>query len=316
MATNEYGSNAQLLALSGSDFEIADGQPNVKGWDVKDAHGKQIGDVDDLIFNPNTNKVVYLVVDQDDNELDLTEDKKVLIPIGMAELHEKDDDVILSSVSVAQLNELPAYEKGNITSETERTIRNILSGSAVGAGAAALTGNEDFYQHEHFNDDKFYGRRQQQNTDDLTSTDQTTTSIPVIEEKMEVGKREVETGGVRLKSRVVQEKVQENINLRSEHVHIEETPVNRPATAADLETFKEGTIEMKEYAEVPVVSKEAFVTGEVSLEKEVQETDETVKGTVRKTEIETENFTEDSPKLTNDSTKLPGEEGSGSTFYK
>ena len=315
MATNEYGSNAQLLALSGSDFEIADGQPNIKGWDVKDAQGKQIGDVDDLIFNPNNDKVVYLVVDQDDNELDLTEDKKVLIPIGLAELHEKDDDVILSSITAAQLNQLPAYEKGNITSETESTIRNVLGGGAVAAGAAALTVKEDFYQHEHFNDDKLYGRRQQK-TADLTSADQTTTSIPVIEEKMEVGKREVETGGVRLKSRVVQEKVQENVNLRSEHVRVEETPINRPATAADLETFKEGTIEMKEYAEVPVVSKEAFVTGEVSLEKEVEERDETVQGTVRKTEVETENFTEDSTKLTNNPTKLSGEEGSGNTFNK
>ena len=315
MATNEYGSNAQLLALSGSDFEIADGQPNIKGWDVKDAQGKQIGDVDDLIFNPNNDKVVYLVVDQDDNELDLTEDKKVLIPIGLAELHEKDDDVILSSITAAQLNQLPAYEKGNITSETESTIRNILGGGAVAAGAAALTGKEDFYQHEHFNDDKLYGRRQQK-TANLTSADQTTTSIPVIEEKMEVGKREVETGGVRLKSRVVQENVQENVNLRSEHVRVEETPINRPATAADLETFKEGTIEMKEYAEVPVVSKEAFVTGEVSLEKEVEERDETVQGTVRKTEVETENFTEDSTKLTNNPTKLSGEEGSGNTFNK
>ncbi|MEX8548714.1 MAG: DUF2382 domain-containing protein [Mucilaginibacter sp.] len=312
MATNEYGSNAQLLALSGSDFEIADGQPNIKGWDVKDAQGKQIGDVDDLIFNPNNDKVVYLVVDQDDNELDLDEDKKVLIPIGLAELHESDDDVLLPSITVAQLNQLPAYEKGNITSETESTIRNILGGGAVAAGASALTGNEDFYQHEHFNDAKLYGRRQK-DRDDLTSADQTTTSIPVIEEKMEVGKREVETGGVRLKSRVVQENVQENVNLRSEHVRVEETPVNRPATAADLETFKEGTIEMKEYAEVPVVSKEAFVTGEVSLEKEVEERDETVQGTVRKTEVETENFTDDSAKLTNKSTKLSNEE-SGDTF--
>jgi uncharacterized protein (TIGR02271 family) len=318
MATNEYG-NTQLQALSGSGYEIADGQPNVKGWDVKDAQGNQIGDVDDLIFNPNTSKVVYLVVDQDDNELDLDDDKKVLVPVGLAELHESDDDVILPSVTAAQIMELPAYEKGNITSETERTIRNVFGGGALAAGTAALAGSseqEDFYQHEHFNDTKFYNRRNPQATSDTVNTDQTTTSIPIIEEKMEVGKKEVETGGLRLRSRVVQEKVEENVNLRSEHVRIEETPLNRPATAADLETFKEGTIEMKEYAEVPVVSKEAFVTGEVSLEKEVEEKNETVEGTVRKTEVETENFTEDLPKLTNDQTKLSGEEGSGNTFYK
>lgn len=305
MATNEYGSNAQLMALSGSDFEIADGQPNIKGWDVKDAQDKKIGDVNDLIFNPNTDKVVYLVVELDDNDLDLDNDKKVLVPIGLAELHEKHDDVMLSSVSAAQLMQLPAYEKGNITSQTEATIRSILAGDAL--AAPTETGKEDFYKHEHFNDDKLYGRRKQKGVVDSTAT-----SIPIIEEKMEVGKREVETGGVRLKSRVVQENVQENVNLRTEHVRVEETSLNRPATAADLEAFKEGTIEMKEYAEVPVVSKEAFVTGEVSLEKEVKETDETVTGTVRKTQVDTENIIDETTKI-KDRSKLSGE-GSGDTF--
>jgi len=300
MATYENSANARLEELHGSGYEIADGQPNIKGWDIKDVSGKQIGDVHDLIFNPDTYKVLYIVVDLDDNEFNLDDDKKVLVPIGLAQLHEKDDDVILPNVTAAQLSQLPAYEKGNITPQTESAISGIFAGGAVAATAGA-----DFYQHENFNDAKFYGRREQ-NTGDVTS-------IPIIEEKMEVGKREVETGGVRLKSRVVQENIEENVNLRSEHVHVEQTPVNRPATAADLETFKEGTIEMKEYAEVPVVNKEAFVTGEVSLEKEVLENNQTVEGTVRKTEVDTENFTDETKKL-GDKNKLSDEKGD--SFYK
>jgi uncharacterized protein (TIGR02271 family) len=306
---SENNNAGRLKELGDSNFEIVDGEPNIKGWDVKDVSGKQIGEVDELIFNEDTYKVLYLVVDLDDNDFDLDKDKKVLVPIGLAELHEKDDEVILPGVTATQLSALPAYEKGNITSQTESAIRTAFAGGAAGAAATALTGEThqaDFYQHEDFNDHKFYGKRQQ-NTPD-------TTTIPIIEEKMEVGKREVETGGVRLKSRVVQENVEENVNLRSERVHVEQTPVNRPATASDLETFKEGTIEMKEYAEVPVVTKEAFVTGEVSLEKEVEETNQTVEGTVRKTEVETENFTEDTNKLTSDNDKTAG--GQGSSFYK
>ncbi len=278
---------SRLTELGGSDFEIVDGEPNIKGWDVKDTSGKQIGEVDELIFDRETYKVLYLVVDLGDNDFDLEEDKKVLVPIGLAELHEKDDEVILSGVTAAQLSALPAYEKGNITPETESIIRTIFAGGAVGAAAIATdqTNQQDFYQHENFNDTKFYGKRRQNTAD--------TTAIPIIEEKMQVGKREVETGGVRLRSRVVQENVVENINLKSEHVHVEQTPVHRMATADDLETFKEGTIEMKEYAEVPVVSKEAYVTGEVSLERETEEANRTVEGTIRKTEIDTENFTDD-----------------------
>ena len=132
-------------------------------------------------------------------------------------------------------------------------------------------------------------------TDSLRTND--ADSIKIIEEKMQVGKREVETGGVRLRSRIVEQAVQENVRLRSERVRVERTNVSRPATEADLANFKDATIEMTEHAEVPVVGKEAYVTGEVSLGKEVQENTETVQGTVRKTEVDTENFTDEGSKL-------------------
>lgn len=116
---------------------------------------------------------------------------------------------------------------------------------------------------------------------------------------MQVGKREVETGGVRLRSRIVEQAVQENVRLRTERIHVAHTNVSRPATEADLAAFKDTTIEMTEHAEVPVVGKEAYVTGEVSLEKEVQESNETVQGTVRKTEVDTENVTNNDNAITN-----------------
>ncbi|RYE22170.1 MAG: DUF2382 domain-containing protein [Sphingobacteriaceae bacterium] len=140
-------------------------------------------------------------------------------------------------------------------------------------------------------------------------------SIKIIEEKMQVGKREVETGGVRLRSRIVEQAVQEDVRLRSERVRVERTNVSRPATEADLAAFKDATITMKETAEVPVVSKEAFVTGEVSLGKEVEETNQTVQGTVRKTEVDTENFTDDSTKLSTGGKNTTSTDDNGG-FYK
>jgi stress response protein YsnF len=114
------------------------------------------------------------------------------------------------------------------------------------------------------------------------------TSIPVVEENVQIGKREVETGGVRLRSRIVETPVEENLRLREEHVRVERTPVDRPATDADLQNFQER--EMTEHAEVPVVNKEARVVEEVNLNKEVEERDETVKETVRKTQVDVENL--------------------------
>jgi stress response protein YsnF len=124
-------------------------------------------------------------------------------------------------------------------------------------------------------------------------TDATTSgsaSLPVIEEELQVGKRVVETGGVRLRSRIVETPVEEHLRLREEHVHVERNPVNRDATAADFNNFREGTIELTQHAEVPVVGKEVRVVEEVRLEKEVEERQEVVRDTLRSTDVEVENL--------------------------
>ena len=118
-------------------------------------------------------------------------------------------------------------------------------------------------------------------------------TIPIIEENLQVGKREVETGGARLRSTIVERPVEETLRLRQERVFVNRNPVNRPATEADLASFREGEIEVTEHGEVPVVSKEARVVEEVSLGKEVEEREETIQGTVRSTEVDVENLKRD-----------------------
>jgi stress response protein YsnF len=111
-------------------------------------------------------------------------------------------------------------------------------------------------------------------------------SIPVIEEQMEVGKREVETGGVSIRSRIIERPVEEHLRLREEHVSINRNPVDRPATEADFRNFKEGEAEMTEHSEVPVVNKESRVVEEVNLKKETRERDQTIKDRVRETDVD------------------------------
>lgn len=113
-------------------------------------------------------------------------------------------------------------------------------------------------------------------------------SIPVVEENLKVGKQVVETGGARIRSRIIERPVEETVRLREENVRVERNPVNRPATEADLNTFREGEIEITERAEVPVIGKQARVVEEVSIGKETTERQETVRDTVRGTEVEVE----------------------------
>lgn len=112
--------------------------------------------------------------------------------------------------------------------------------------------------------------------------------IPVIEEELQVGKRAVERGGARVTTKVKEKPVEANVKLREEHVHIERTPVDRPVTNADKTALNQGTVEVRERAEVAVVGKRARVVEEVAIGKEVAERTETVRDTVHRTDVKVE----------------------------
>jgi len=113
-------------------------------------------------------------------------------------------------------------------------------------------------------------------------------TIPVVEEDVRVEKREVDKGGVRISSHTTEEPIEEQVNLRSERVDVERRPVDRPATDRDLEAFQEGTMDITEKGEEAIVQKEARVTEEIHVRKDVDETVETVRDTVRRTEVDVE----------------------------
>lgn len=112
-------------------------------------------------------------------------------------------------------------------------------------------------------------------------------AIPVVEEDIKVGKREVQEGGKRIRSYVRETPVEESVTLRDEEVHVERRPVNRAVTDAD-DAFQEKSVEMTESREEAVVSKEARVVEEVVVDKEAREHTETVRDSVRRTEVEVE----------------------------
>jgi uncharacterized protein (TIGR02271 family) len=111
--------------------------------------------------------------------------------------------------------------------------------------------------------------------------------LPVTEEQLAVGKRQTSKGGVRIYTDVTETPVEETVELREEHAEIERRPVDRPVSASD-EAFREQSIEMRETAEEPVVEKKARVTEEVVVGKKASTRTETVKDTVRKSDVKVE----------------------------
>jgi uncharacterized protein (TIGR02271 family) len=109
--------------------------------------------------------------------------------------------------------------------------------------------------------------------------------LPVVEEQINVAKRDVERGRMRVYTRVTERPVEEQVTLREERVNVERRPVDRAVTAADT-LFKEQSFEVKATGEEAVVQKTSRVIEEVVVGKEMTERTETIRDSVRRTDVE------------------------------
>ena len=164
----------RLQELDRSDFEIVKGEPDIRGWDLKDTGGQKLGEVEELIVDAKEKKVRYMVVDLDDNKLKLHH-RKVLVPIGLAELDGTHDDVLTPKIGPQQFAMLPEYDRNNLTADVERRICSTLERSEqpVSAPGSIQKPSEkskpeknesdevdrEFYEHENYNLDNLYKNR-------------------------------------------------------------------------------------------------------------------------------------------------------------
>ncbi len=114
------------------------------------------------------------------------------------------------------------------------------------------------------------------------------TTIPIVEEELVVGKRQVDRGGVRIYSHVTERPVEANVSLHEESINVERRAVNRAATAADFAAGSGAPIELRATGEEAVVGKASRVVEEVLVGKQGSDRTDTVHDSVRKTEVEVE----------------------------
>ncbi len=129
---------------------------------------------------------------------------------------------------------------------------------------------------------------EQVQTERKNFNEQNEVALPVIEETLNVGKRVVNRGGVRVHTNVTEREVSGQVNLRQENVNVERRNVDREVSADEMKNFKEGEFEVRTKGEEAVVDKTAKVVEEVVIGKDVTEKTETVSGTVKKTDVEVE----------------------------
>jgi hypothetical protein len=115
-----------------------------------------------------------------------------------------------------------------------------------------------------------------------------TETAQAVEETVRIGKEQV-TGGKRLVTNVTEREVEKPVTLREETVEVERNREDRRLSPEEAnKAFEDKTVEMTATSERSVVSKEARVTEEVALRKQAGERQETVRETVRRSEVEVE----------------------------
>ena len=111
--------------------------------------------------------------------------------------------------------------------------------------------------------------------------------IPIVEEKLVVGKRDVSRGGVHVRSYVTETPVHEQVRLREERINVERRRVDREVSGAD-DAFRERAIDVSATGEEAVIGKTARVVEELVVSKTADSRVEEIDDTVRRTQVEIE----------------------------
>jgi uncharacterized protein (TIGR02271 family) len=247
---NEMDRVVPMNQLSG--YKVADGEPDIRGWDVVASDGRRLGRVDDLLVDTQANKVRYVDVDG--------EGRHVTIPIGYATLERDRKQVLVDRLGDEQFNALPAYGRGPITRDYEEQV-----GRACNLGTSPAT--PDFYENDAF-----------RASNEMRLT--------LNEEELSVGTRQVAAGEVGVHKRVETHRVHEEVPLRHEEVEIERRPITEGMMTTGRTEITEDEIRIPLHAEEAVVEKRVVPKEELVVRKrEVVET-ESVDTTLRREHAE------------------------------
>jgi len=249
------------------------------GENVVDTDGNTIGSVDSVWVDDATNELEFIGV-----KTGWLFGKTHVIPCADAQFS---GDTITVPYSQDQIKDAPSFGADDeLSPDNEQEIYSYYgldrstsaspTGLAPGESTAATGG---------------YTTDTTTNYD--TGTSGNTESVRLHEEELQVGKRQVEAGNVRLRKVVNTEHQEVPVELRTEEVEIERVPVSDATATSDSDVFEEEEINVPVTREEPVVAKEVRTTGEVRLNKNVQTQTETVGGDVRSEDVDVDDSTDD-----------------------
>jgi uncharacterized protein (TIGR02271 family) len=111
--------------------------------------------------------------------------------------------------------------------------------------------------------------------------------VPIVQEELDIGKRVANLGSVRVRTRVIEQPVSQDVTLQRERVDVQRRPADRALAPSEADALlKDNMVEMVERGEEAVVGKSARVVEEVVVRKGTENYTQHVEGTVRRTDVE------------------------------
>lgn len=234
------------------DFEVQDGEPDPRGWELRGAGDRRLGEVDDMIVDTDALKVRYVVADLDENAAAGRTNRRVLIPIAGARLDEDRRSVLVDGYTDSDLKALPSYEGID----------------AIGAGGTAYSARA-----------ASAGTRAREALEEDAER-----HITRSEEELDIARREVRAGEVEIDKRVETEHVRRPVTRHREEVDVERRPAS--GLRASQPKIGDDEIHIPVHEEEIVVDKHPVVREEIVVRKRDVEDREIVEADLRREKVD------------------------------
>lgn len=243
----------------------------VAGFNVYDKNNERIGKAN-AIWTDHTGQPAFLGV-----RTSWLFGKTHIVPAYGAKANQQDEAIRLP-YSKADVENAPNYEPdAPLDLNKEREVMDYYRGRGAGL--------PEFDEGAQRTEDRGVETARDRGTAREATAEET--RIPLHEENLKVGKREVETGGVRLRKIVRTETVQQPVELKHEELEVERVPAGQQTTGQRVE-FKDEELFIPLRREEPVLEKETRVREEVRARKTATTERQNVSGEVRREDVEIE----------------------------
>lgn len=248
------------------DVEVAEDDPDVRGWDVVTNDGRDIGEVKDLLVDTTSMKVRCLEVELEGSHFNWNDNRRVAIPVESVRLDEEHDDVVIHGMALDEIGRLDEYRSADYSSPDSAARFSGVAGETFGGDPDYSIGT-DTSRPEHdrarLDRDRDFASRNVAERDRLTRS----------EEEVNIGKRDVQSGEVRIGKHVETERVSQPVTRRKERVSIERRPASGDIVGSEPR-FENDEIRVPVTEEQVIVEKRPVVKEELVISKDqVEETD-------------------------------------------